>query len=39
MRLLDVGMQHVVIVTGHLAEQFDFLPKRYGPAVQLVHSP
>lgn len=39
MRLLDVGIQQVVIVTGHLAEQFEFLPKRYGSAVQLIHNP
>ena len=39
LRLLGVGMQRIVIVTGHLAEQFIPLKARYGQTVQLVHNP
>ncbi|MCP3690047.1 MAG: phosphocholine cytidylyltransferase family protein [Gammaproteobacteria bacterium] len=39
LRLLSVGIQRIVIVTGHLAEQFDHLPTQYGKAVQLVNNP
>ncbi len=39
LRLLGVGIQRIVIVTGHLAEQFEHLRTRYGQAVQLVHNP
>lgn len=39
LRLLDAGIRRVVIVTGHLAEQFEHLHTRYGQAVQLVHNP
>ena len=38
LRLLGVGVQRIVIVTGHLAEQFEHLPRRYGQQVQLVHN-
>jgi choline kinase len=39
LRLLSVGMQRIVIVTGHLSEQFEHLQIRYGQAVKLVHNP
>lgn len=39
LRLLGVGIQRIVIVTGHLAEQFEHLQTRYGQTVQLVHNP
>lgn len=39
LRLLSVGIQRIVIVTGHLAEQFEHLQIRYGKAVQLVNNP
>jgi 2-aminoethylphosphonate-pyruvate transaminase len=39
LRLLRVGIERIVIVTGHLAEQFEHLQIRYGQAVQLVHNP
>jgi len=39
LRLLGVGIQRIVIVTGHLAEQFEHLQIRYGKAVQLVNNP
>ena len=39
LRLLGVGIQRIVIVTGHLAEQFKYLQTRYGQTVQLVHNP
>ena len=38
-RLLATGIQRIVIVTGHLAEQFEPLQARYRGAVQLVHNP
>jgi len=38
-RLLAAGIQRIVIVTGHLAEQFEPLQARYPGAVQLVHNP
>ena len=38
LRLLGVGIQRIVIVTGHLAEQFEYLQTRYGRKVQLVHN-
>jgi 2-aminoethylphosphonate-pyruvate transaminase len=38
LQLLAVGIQRIVIVTGHLAEQFQPLQARY-QAVQLVHNP
>ncbi len=37
-RLLSVGIKRIVVVTGHLAEQFEPLQKQYRPAVQLVHN-
>ena len=39
LRLLGVGIQRIVIVTGHLAEQFEHLQTRYGQTVQFVHNP
>ena len=39
LRLLGVGIERIVIVTGHLAEQFEHLQIRYGKAVQLVSNP
>jgi choline kinase len=39
LRLLGVGIQRIVIVTGHLAEQFEHLQTRYGRTVQFVHNP
>ena len=39
LRLLAEGIERIVIVTGHLAEQFEPLQKRYGQRVQLVHNP
>ena len=39
LRLLDVGIQRIVIVTGHLSEQFEALKARYGGKVELVHNP
>ena len=38
-RLLDVGIRRIVIVTGHLSEQFEPLKIRYGERVELVHNP
>ena len=38
-RLLAVGIERIVIVTGHLAEQFEPLQNQYREAVQLVHNP
>ena len=38
LRLLAVGIKQIVIVTGHLAEQFEPLRDRYQGAVQLVHN-
>ena len=39
LRLLNTGIQRIVIVTGHLAEQFIPLKARYRQTVQLVHNP
>ncbi len=39
LRLLDVGIQRIVIVTGYLSEQFEPLKARYGGKVELVHNP
>ena len=39
LRLLSVGIKQIVIVTGHLAQQFESLRDRYHGAVQLVHNP
>ncbi len=38
-RLLGAGMRRIVIVTGHLAEQFLPLQARYSDSVELVHNP
>ncbi|MFP6582165.1 MAG: NTP transferase domain-containing protein [Candidatus Hydrogenedentota bacterium] len=38
-RLLSVGIKRIVIVTGHLADQFDALYDRYPDTVELVHNP
>jgi len=37
--LMAVGIRHIVIVTGHLAEFFEPLPAKYDGIVQLVHNP
>ena len=39
LRLLDTGVQRIVIVTGHLAEQFLPLKDRYRQTIELVHNP
>ena len=39
LHLLAAGIQRIVIVTGHLAEQFEPIQARYRSAVQLVHNP
>ncbi len=39
LRLLDTGMQRIVIVTGHLSEQFIPLKARYRQTIHLVHNP
>jgi 2-aminoethylphosphonate-pyruvate transaminase len=39
LRLLAVGIEQIVIVTGHLAEQFEPLQNQYRQTVQLVHNP
>ncbi len=39
LRLLGVGIQRIVIITGHLAEQFIPLKTRFGDRVELVHNP
>ena len=39
LRLLAVGIERIIIVTGHLAEQYEPLRDRYPQAVQLVHNP
>lgn len=39
LRLLAVGVERIVIVTGHLAEQFEPLQDHYRQTVQLVHNP
>jgi len=38
-RLLAVGIERIVIVTGHLAEQFEPLEASYRGVVTLVHNP
>ena len=37
--LVAVGIRHIVVVTGHLAEFFELLPAKYGGIVRLVHNP
>jgi 2-aminoethylphosphonate-pyruvate transaminase len=39
LRLMGVGIERIVIVTGHLAKQFEPLRDRYRQTVQLVHNP
>lgn len=39
LRLLDVGIERIIIVTGHLAEQFIPLKNRYCDSVELAHNP
>ena len=39
LRLLEVGIERIVIVTGHLAEQFEPLQGQYNDIVELVHNP
>jgi choline kinase len=39
LRLLAAGMREVVIVTGHLAEHYLELSKRYQSTIKLVHNP
>jgi choline kinase len=39
LRLLDVGIRRIVIVTGHLSEQFEPLKARYDGMVDLVRNP
>ena len=39
LRLLAVGIERIVLVTGHLAEQFEPLQDRFCNTVQLVHNP
>jgi 2-aminoethylphosphonate-pyruvate transaminase len=39
LRLLAVGIERIVIVTGHLAEQYEPLRDRYSETIQLVHNP
>ncbi len=39
LRLLGVGIERIVIVTGHLSEQIAPLKARYGERVELVHNP
>jgi len=39
LRLLGVGIQRIVIVTGHLADQFVPLRARYGERVEFVYNP
>lgn len=39
LRLLDVGIKRIVIITGHLAEQFEPLQDQYMAIVELVHNP
>ncbi len=38
-RLLEVGVRHIVIVTGHIAGFYHALQARYPDVVQLVHNP
>ena len=39
LRLLAAGIERIVIVTGHLAEQYEPLRDRYNETIQLVHNP
>ena len=39
LRLLSVGIERIVIVTGHLAEQYEPLRHRYPAIVRLVNNP
>ncbi|MCH7744024.1 MAG: phosphocholine cytidylyltransferase family protein [Proteobacteria bacterium] len=39
LRLLAVGIKRIVIVTGHLAQQYEPLQLKYKRSVQLVHNP
>ncbi len=39
LRLLDVGIERIIIVTGHLADQFIPLKERYHGTVELAHNP
>ena len=39
LRLLDVGIKRIVIITGHLAEQYEPLRDQYIDIVELVHNP
>ncbi|MCF6284939.1 MAG: phosphocholine cytidylyltransferase family protein, partial [Candidatus Hydrogenedentes bacterium] len=39
LRLLDVGIERIIIVTGHLADQFIPLKARYSGRVKLAHNP
>jgi choline kinase len=39
LRLLSVGIERIVIITGHLAEQYEPLRDRYPQTIQLVHNP
>ncbi len=39
LRLLGVGIQRIVIVTGHLAEKFIPLKAQFGERVEFVHNP
>ncbi|MCH8257829.1 MAG: phosphocholine cytidylyltransferase family protein [Proteobacteria bacterium] len=39
LRLLAVGIERIVIVTGHLAQQYEPLQLKYKRSVQLVHNP
>ena len=39
LRLLATGIERIVIVTGHLAEQYEPLRDRYRETIQLIHNP
>ena len=39
LRLLSVGIERIVIVTGHFDQQYEPLQDRYRQSVQLVHNP
>jgi choline kinase len=39
LRLLSVGIERIVIITGHLAEQYELLRDQYPQTIQLVHNP
>jgi len=39
LRLLAIGIERIVIVTGHLAERYKPLQDRYRQTIQLVHNP